>query len=198
LPGSPQTCISRSRPRRQRRYQEALAEVPRLEGETAAAARMREMLYINQTRFLSMLLNRKDRMSMATGLEVRVPFCDYRLVEYVWNIPWEMKCDGGREKGILRRALADVLPEDVRLRRKSAYPLSAHPTYAQAIQDWTLQVLSDPGAPVRALVNVPMLQAMASGNVPAIPGMPRNFAVTLLERVIMINSWLQEYRVRIC
>jgi asparagine synthase (glutamine-hydrolysing) len=181
----------------EQRYQEALAEVPRLEGEAAPAARLREVLYLNQTRFLSMLLNRKDRMSMATGLEVRVPFCDYRLVEYVWNIPWEMKCDGGIEKGLLRRALADVLPEDVRRRRKSAYPASYHPAYARAIQDWTQQVLSDPTAPIRALVNVPVVQAMAA-DLPVVSEVPKDFVVTLLERVIVTNSWLQEYRVRIC
>ena len=66
---------------------------------------MREMSYLNITRFMPTLLDRKDRMSMAVGLEVRVPFCDHRLVEYVWNIPWEIKTSGDREKGILRKAL---------------------------------------------------------------------------------------------
>jgi asparagine synthase (glutamine-hydrolysing) len=71
------------------------------------------MFYMNQNVFLPFMLERKDRMSMAAGFEARVPFCDYRLVQYVWNIPWQMKMDGGMEKGILRRALADVLPDDV-------------------------------------------------------------------------------------
>lgn len=73
------------------RYQQALSEVPRLAGETQQQNRMREMSYLNITRFMPTLLDRKDRMSMAVGLEVRVPFCDHRLVEYVWNIPWEIK-----------------------------------------------------------------------------------------------------------
>lgn len=182
----------------ERAYREALAEVPRLEGEDAHAARMREVLYLNQMRFLSMLLNRKDRMSMATSLEVRVPFCDYRLVEYVWNIPWEMKRDGDIEKGILRRALTGVLPDDARMRRKSAYPASYNPAYTRAIQDWTLQVINDPNAPVRSLVNVPAIQFMASGNLPVIPGVSSDMAAMVLERVIQTNSWLQEYGVSIC
>lgn len=182
----------------ERRYREALAEVPRLAGEDARAARMREMLYLNQTRFLSMLLNRKDRMSMAVGFEVRVPFCDYRLVEYVWNIPWEMKTVDNIEKGILRRALAGVLPDDARMRRKSAYPASQNPTYLQAIRDWTLQMINDPQAPIRPLVNIPAIQAMATGNIPGMEGQPSDFAVMLLERIIHINTWLKDYHIRIC
>jgi hypothetical protein len=71
-------------------------------------------------------------MSMATGFEVRVPFCDYRLVQYVWNIPWEMKTTGNIEKGILREALRGILPDDVRTRKKSPYPISQNPTYLPA------------------------------------------------------------------
>lgn len=182
----------------ERRYQEALAEVPRLAGENARDARIREILYLNQTRFLSMLLNRKDRMSMAVGFEVRVPFCDYRLVEYVWNIPWEMKTVDSIEKGILRRALAGVLPDDARMRRKSAYPASQNPTYLQAIRDWTLQVINDPQAPIRPFVNVPVIQAMAAGNIPSMEGQPSDFAVMLLERIIHINTWLKDYHISIC
>ena len=75
----------------QERYQQALAEVPTLPGEDTLSARMREIFYLSLTRWMPTLLDRKDRMSMAFGLEVRVPFCDHRLVEYVWNVPWSMK-----------------------------------------------------------------------------------------------------------
>jgi asparagine synthase (glutamine-hydrolysing) len=182
----------------ERRYQEVMDEVPRLEGEDARATRIREILYVNQTRFLSLLLNRKDRMSMATGFEVRVPFCDYRLVEYVWNIPWEMKNVDSIEKGILRRAFAGVLPDDARMRRKSAYPASQNPTYAQAMRDWTLQIINDPNAPIRPLVNVPVVQDMATGKLPQLAALPSDFAVAFLERIIQLNVWLQEYQIRLC
>ena len=95
------------------RYAEALAEVPRLPGETGVARRMREVSYLALTRFLPVLLDRKDRMSMAVGLEVRVPFCDHRLVEYVFNTPWSLKTFDGREKSLLRHATADTLPRSV-------------------------------------------------------------------------------------
>jgi asparagine synthase (glutamine-hydrolysing) len=173
-------------------YQETLDEVPRLEGEDAHGARMREIFYMNLTRFLPMLLDRKDRMSMAVGFEVRVPFCDYRLVEYVWNIPWEMKNVDNIEKGILRRAFADVLPDDARNRKKSAYPSSQHPSYLQAVRDWTLHIVNDPNEPIHTVANPAVIRAIAEGKVP----LPSNdIAASLCERVIQLNAWLKEYHV---
>lgn len=100
------------------RYSDAVAEVPKLDGETGEQAKMRVMSYLNITRFMPTLLDRKDRMSMGVGLEVRVPYTDHRLIEYVWNIPWSIKSTGNREKGILRKALEGVLPDDVLYRKK--------------------------------------------------------------------------------
>lgn len=177
-----------------RRYQEAIAEVPRLAGEDARSAKMREIFYLNLTRFLPMLLDRKDRMSMAAGIEVRVPFCDYRLVEYVWNIPWEMKTVGNIEKGILREAFADVLPDDVRNRRKSAYPSSQNPSYLQAVQNWTVDILNDSNAPILPLINQSTVRAIAESEVPIHVG---DWAGYLFERIIQINAWLKEYHVTI-
>lgn len=108
-------------------YRAALAEVPRLAGENGLQARMREISYLHLTRFVQILLDRMDRMSMASGVEVRVPYCDHRLVEYVFNIPWAMKTFDGREKSLLRAATVDVLPRSVVERRKSPYPISPGP-----------------------------------------------------------------------
>jgi len=168
--------------------------VPGLAGEDAFHAKMREMFYMNLTRFLPMLLDRKDRMSMATGFEVRVPFCDYRLVEYAWNIPWEMKTVDGIEKGLLRRALADVLPEDVLKRKKSIYPSSQHPQYQQRVSEWLLQIVNDSSAPLRPFLNIPAVCKLAEGNLPDLPG---SFKVVPMEQMIQINAWLQEYHIRI-
>jgi asparagine synthetase B (glutamine-hydrolysing) len=85
--------------------------------------------HLNITRFMPTLLDRKDRMSMAVGLEVRVPYWEHRLVEYVWNVPWRMKSADGREKGLLRRAPAGVSPDDVLYRRKNPYPKTHNPAY---------------------------------------------------------------------
>lgn len=173
-------------------YHRSIAEVPRLPGENAAAARIREMFYLNLTHFLPFLLERKDRMSMATGLEVRVPFCDHRLVEYVWNIPWEMKTIDSLEKGILRRAFQGLLPEDARLRKKSAYPTAQNPAYDEATRDWAHQVLNDSNAPIQPLLNPAVVGDLEESR--AFEQSPV-MLVTPFERIIQINQWLKEYRV---
>ena len=97
----------------------AVAEVARLDAEDDFTHRMRVMSYLHLTRFVRILLDRKDRMSMAVGPEVRIPFCDHRLVEYVYNTPWSLKTFDGRQKSLLRGAARDVLPESVVNRVKS-------------------------------------------------------------------------------
>lgn len=180
------------------RYRETLNEVPRLPGESPAEARWREMFYLNMVWFMQNLLDRKDRMSMATGLEVRVPFCDHRLVEYVWNIPWSMKNYGGREKGLLRLALNGILPEDVLERRKSPYPKTHNPSYLSAVRGLVQDILNDPSSPLLQLIDVPTVRAMAecdsdSFNRPWFGQLmtgPQLFAY-----LYQVNIWLQEYKV---
>lgn len=135
------------------RYHASLAETPRLEGETGAEARRREIAWLNLVWFMTNLLDRKDRMSMYSGLEVRVPFCDRQVVEYVWNIPWEMKSRGGVRKAVLRDAAAGILPEEVRLRPKSPYPKTHNPRFETLARERLLSILADPNAPLHAVVN---------------------------------------------
>ncbi|HEY3991873.1 MAG TPA: asparagine synthase (glutamine-hydrolyzing), partial [Ktedonobacteraceae bacterium] len=187
--------VKRAKPaeRLARVYQQSLAEVPRLEGEEPRLARVREALYLSQMNFLTFLLDRKDRMSAAVGFEVRVPFCDYRLVEYVWNIPWDMMNTGNIEKGILRRAMSGIVPDDVRLRRKSAYPASYNPTYIDATHTWARQIVDDPGSPIRPFLNLDYLQQLLEQD-----RLARSEGwASLYERIIQINSWMQEYHVSV-
>jgi len=177
-------------------YQEALAEVPRLLGEKGLEARMREIFYLNLTRFLPVLLDRKDRMSMATGLEVRVPFCDHRLVEYVWNIPWSIKTLDGREKGVLRHAVWDLLPEPVRTRKKSAYPASYNPTYVQQVKRWTQDILNDANSPLRPLIDIPKVQQLIDTDIAQLPGDSASITF-LFDFLIQTHVWLRDYHIRI-
>jgi len=182
------------------RYAEALDEVPLLPGEDAAAQRMRIMSYLNITRFMPTLLDRKDRMSMAVGLEVRVPYCDHRLVDYVFNIPWEIKTSGSREKGILRQSLTGVLPDDVLWRKKSPYPKTHNPNYLDAVRAKLLDVLNDPGSPLLPLINVQKVREIAastdaSSNIPwfgQLMSGPQLFAY-----LWQTDLWLREYNVSI-
>lgn len=139
-------------------YRAALKETPRLDGETGDEARRREIAWLNLTWFMTNLLDRKDRMSMYSGLEVRVPFCDRRVVEYVWNIPWTFKSRGGVRKAVLRDAAKGILPEDVRLRPKSPYPKTHNPRFELLARERLLALLNTPDAPIRAVVNEKVLR----------------------------------------
>lgn len=182
------------------RYREALAEVPRLEGEDAESARLREINYLSISRFMPTLIDRNDRMSAAAGMQIRVPFCDHRLVEYVWNVPWPIRRYGGQPKGILRRALQGLLPERVLQRKKSPFPKTYHPAYFAAARDLLLERLGDPASPLRDLVNVQEIEAMAREEVTAsgrpwfgqLMGRAQAFAYLL-----QVDIWLREYGVRI-
>jgi asparagine synthase (glutamine-hydrolysing) len=167
------------------RYREALAEVPYLDGESGHERRMREISYLHLTRFVQFLLDRKDRMSMAVGLEVRVPFCDHRLVEYVYNTPWAMKTFDGREKSLLRAATRDVLPEMVAQRVKSPYPSTQDPRYTEALRGELKNVLADRDAPVRPLIDADAAARAADSSTEAYR--------TSMELILSIDSWLRQY-----
>ncbi len=182
------------------RYQEALAEVPRLSEESATEARMREMFYLNLTRWMPTLLDRKDRMSMAFGLEVRVPFCDHHLVEYVWNIPWSMKSLGNREKGLLRYALKGLLPPEIIERKKSPYPKTHHPVYLRTMQQRVLQLTEDAQEPMFQLLDRQAVRQFAEQdlNCTHLPWFGQLMNVpALLAYWLQLNEWLKRYRVKV-
>ena len=105
--------------------------------------RMKEMVNLNFRWFMQTLLDRKDRMSMYSGLEVRVPFCDYRIAEYLYTVPWEWKDYNGREKGLLRYAVRDLLPEEIIQRKKSPYPKTFDPHYEELMAQRLKAVLEE-------------------------------------------------------
>lgn len=184
----------------ERRYQEALSEVPHLEGEDEADAKMRVLSYLNITRFMPTLLDRKDRMSMGAGLEVRVPYCDHRLAEYVFNIPWHIKMTGDREKGILRKSLEGVLPEDVLYRKKSPYPKTHNPAYLDAVRTQMLAVLDDPTSPILPLIDSSRLREIAATTDPTshLPWFSQLMSgPQLFAYITQVNRWLKEYHVSI-
>ncbi|MBI2874511.1 MAG: asparagine synthase (glutamine-hydrolyzing) [Firmicutes bacterium] len=180
------------------RYREALDEVPRLPGDDPVESHSREIFYMTITRFMPTLLDRKDRMSMAAGVEARVPFCDHRLVEYVWNIPWSMKTCDGREKGILRRALSGALPDGVLERRKSPYPKTHNPAYLSAVRDRIIQILDDRSSPLLSLVDEAAVRRFALADAAAmnLPWFGQLMTgPQLLAHMVQLDTWLREYRV---
>ncbi|MFC7371756.1 asparagine synthase (glutamine-hydrolyzing) [Fictibacillus iocasae] len=182
------------------RYEETVNETPRLDGETSLEARRREIFYLNMIWFMTTLLDRKDRMSMGASLEVRVPFADHRIVEYAWNIPWEMKMLGGREKGILRKAMTGLLPDDVLYRKKSPYPKTHHPVYTQGVRDWLQSIADKKNSPLFEVLDRSKVQKIIDTNGDAFKTPWFGQLMTgpqLMAHLAQIDSWLSDYNINI-
>jgi asparagine synthase (glutamine-hydrolysing) len=136
------------------------------------------------------LLDRKDRMSMAVGLEVRVPFCDHRLVEYVYNAPWSLKTYDGREKSLLRGAGRDLLPRSVAERVKSPYPSTQDAHYVADIQMQAKDLLGDGDHDVFSLVDRGRLEASTRRDAATISDLDRHG----LEWALNLATWVDLYR----
>lgn len=178
----------------QDRYRTLLAQVPRLPGETGDDTRMREVLYLNMLGPLACLLDRADRMSMAVGLEVRVPFCDHRLVEYVWNVPWHLKAAGGRPKALLSRAVADVVPTATIERRKSGYPGTHDPVHEREVLQAIARMLDDRESPLAPLLDADRLRSMIDGHGPTMTWMN---AAHLFTPFLETDIWMRAYGVQV-
>ncbi|WP_433282822.1 asparagine synthase (glutamine-hydrolyzing) [Pseudonocardia xinjiangensis] len=170
-------------------YDSAVAGVPRLGRDDDVEYRMRQISHLYLTRFLRMLLDRKDRLSMAVGLEVRVPFCDHRLVEYVYNVPWAVKTYDGREKSLLRGAGDDLLPSSVLGRRKANFPSTQDPAYITRLRHICRDYLAAPTHPVFELVDRKWMTGAVADDAPATAGTRRG-----LERAIDLAIWLDIYK----
>lgn len=135
------------------KYFDTIRKADKLQSDSAVDKRMREMFMLNFYYFMQCLLERKDRCSMYNGLEVRVPFCDYRLVEYAYNMPWQLKAFGGREKGIIRKAFENILPYDICYRKKSPYPKTHNPQYMRMCSEKVKEILNKKGSTLNELLS---------------------------------------------
>lgn len=175
-------------------YETTCRESDILPGTDPVNRRMKQMVNLNFRWFMQTLLDRKDRMSMYHGLEVRVPFCDHRIAQYLYGVPWEYKDYQGREKGLLRQAVAGLLPEPVRQRKKSPYPKTFHPRYS-AIITQRMQTLLGEDAPLWQLVNREQVQDLMDRESPwpwygQLMQKPQTLAYFL-----QMDHWLRRYRV---
>ena len=159
--------------------------------------RMKEMMRLNTDWFMQTLLDRKDRMSMFWGLEVRVPFCDHRIAQYLYNVPWEMKDHDGYEKGLLRSAMAGWLPDEVLWRKKSPYPKTHNPSYRAAVTKMLEEILTDPGAPLLTLLRPEKIRELIKSDSP-IPWYGQLMTAPQTEAyLIQLNYWLKKWKVEI-
>ncbi|MBQ7918566.1 MAG: asparagine synthase (glutamine-hydrolyzing) [Lachnospiraceae bacterium] len=178
-------------------YHQTIAETPVLIGENPEEKRRREISYLNLKWFMQTLLDRMDRTSMHVGLEARVPFADHRIVEYLWNVPWNMKCKDGMVKGLLREASKGYLPDEVLFRKKSPYPKTYDPAYEELLRKELLRVLANPSAPLNHLVDAQKVNAFMQ--CPSDYGRPFYGQLMagpqLLAYLLQINYWMEKYKV---
>ena len=158
---------------------------------------MKQMVNLNYRWFMQTLLDRKDRMSMYHGLEVRVPFCDYRIAEYLYGIAWEMKDHGNYEKGLLRYAMRGILPDEILWRKKSPYPKTHDPMYCTLVSQRLQMLLKDNNAPILSFVKKEALQSILNAQFEwpwygQLMRVPQTIAYML-----QIDFWLREYNIEL-
>ena len=152
------------------------------------------------TWFMQTLIERADRMSMANGFEVRVPFCDYRLAQYMYNVPWNMKAYKGREKGLLRYVMKDVLPEEIVNRKKSPYPKTHNPTYLKTVKAMLTQIMKNPDSPINYLLNRNYILEILNTDGKAFSRPWFGQLMTgpqLMAYLCQVNMWLEKYQPKI-
>lgn len=178
-------------------YLQTLRESDILPENDPVNTRIKQLVNLNFRWFMQTLLDRTDRMSGANGLNVRVPLCDYRIAEYLYSVPWEMKNFQDREKGLLRKAMEGYLPDKVLWRKKSPYPKTHDPRFLSLASEQLQQVLQQPDAPIFQLVNRPALESLLTQEFPwpwygQLMRRPQTIVFML-----QINFWLKHYSVRI-
>ena len=176
-------------------YHNSLKETPTLASDTKKKKKRREISWLNIRWFMSTLLNRMDRTSMYSGLEARVPFADPRILEYVFSIPWEMKCYNGQTKSLLVEIGKSYLPNEVLYRKKSPYPKTYDPNYERLLSNRLLDELSDTNAPLNAIIDKKKLQTFLSS--PSDYGRPwygqLMASPQMIAYLLQINYWMKKY-----
>ena len=164
-------------------------------GASPEETRMKQMTNLNYRWFMQTLLDRKDRMSMFHGLEVRVPFCDHRIAQYLYGVPWEFKDHLSREKGLLRYAMGDYLPDEVLYRKKSPYPKTFDPHYTELVSTMLRDLIASPQEPIHQLVRREALEELLTASYEwpwygQLMKVPQTMAYML-----QINFWLRNYKI---
>ena len=179
------------------RYNESISKVEFCSKDSEQTKQKRVISYLTMNWFMQTLLDRSDRMSMYNGLELRVPFCDYRLVEYLWNIPWEIKAFNGREKGLLRYIVKDILPDEIVNRKKSPYPKTHNPTYLKKVKGMLSDIMDNPNSPITDLLNkdyiIDILQTNGSSFSRPWFGQLMT-GPQLMAYLCQVNMWLKSYK----
>lgn len=181
-------------------YQKSISNIEYLETDSDKTKVHRKLIYLTSNWFMQTLLDRTDRMCMYNGFEVRVPFCDYRIVEYLWNIPWETKAYKGREKGLLRYCMEGLLPEEIIYRKKSPYPKTHNPNYLEMVKKGLTQIMENPNSRLKELLNEDYIWQIINTEGKAFTRPWFGQLMTgpqLMAYLIQVNMWLERYNIKI-
>lgn len=182
------------------RYNESLSNVDILDCDTQETAEKRKISYLTINWFMQTLLERCDRMGMYNGFEIRVPFCDYRLAQYMWNVPWEIKALHGREKGLLRYVCKDFLPDEIVNRKKSPYPKTHNPTYLKCVKSMLENIMQNKNAPINYILNRKYILEIleTDGKTFSRPWFGQLMTgPQLMAYLCQVNMWLEKYNPQI-
>lgn len=181
------------------RYLQTIRNTDKLATDSPLDSRMREMFMLNLYWFMQTLLDRKDRMSMYNGLEVRVPFCDHNIVEYAYNMPWNIKSREGREKGIVREAMEGLLPDEILWRKKSPYPKTHNPIYMKFVSDNVQHIINDKTSLVSDLLNHNTIKSIIDNpNTIEQPWYGQLMrAPQVLAYIIQLDLWFKRFNINI-
>ena len=175
---------------------ESTRACPMLAGECAEDRTARIATFLSTRYFMANLLSRKDRMSMYSAVEVRVPFADHRILEYVFNVPWRIKFGNGVEKSLLRHAMEGYLPDRVLWRKKSPYPKTHNPAYEQKVRQMLSERLARKDGFLAATVDRRRLAALLDGEngtwFGQLMGRPQ-----LIAWLCQLDIWFEHYRVKL-
>ena len=180
-------------------YTKSINQVPVLEGERGEQKRRREISYLNIKWFMTTLLDRMDRASMYSGLEARVPFADHRIIEYVFNVPWEYKCHNGVVKGLLRDSAKGLLPDEILYRRKSPYPKTYNPEYEVILKERLRNVLADSQQPLNSLIDkTAVIRLITSPSDYGKPWFGQLMAAPqMMAYLLQVNYWMNKYNLSV-
>ncbi len=183
----------------QEKYLMSIKETPVCASDSPEEKRRREIAFLNLNWFMYTLGARSERIGMNNGLEIRMPFCNYKLVEYVWNIPWEFKAYKGREKGLLRTVFDGLLPEEVLWRKKSPFPKTHNPEYEEVVKDIVRGIFSDKNSPIHGIVNEKFIvDLMGTPSDYGKPWFGQLMATPqLYAYIIQLEYWLKKYHITI-
>ncbi len=177
-------------------YQADIANFPKLDNDSESMLNSRKATFLSTKYFMTSLLERKDRMSMASGVEVRVPFSDHRVLEYVYNVPWEIKFAENTEKALLREAMKEYLPDKILNRKKSPYPKTHDPQYEQLVLKILKERLSNKSSQLHNILDKSTLEDKIGSSNDTWFGQLMS-RPQLFSWIVQLDYWLEKYNIEI-